>query len=772
MSGCNEGQNFMVNETAYRKYLETKKHIVKPVGFNVELDQLNDNMKPFQKAIVKWSLARGRSANFCDTGLGKTLQQLEWANHVHRKTDMPVLILAPMAVVAQTIGEHAKFGIKTKIAAVEKQCGVINGINVTNYEKLHHFNPEWFGGLVPDESGILKGMDSKTRMQLTEFAKPIPYLLPCSATPAPNDYVELCNHAEFLGIMSAKEFKATYFIQDGNSSNKWRLKKHAVEAFWQFVANWAIAVRKPSDIGFDDDGYDLPDPVYHEHVVRSEIKEGLLFSMEAQTMDERRRARRESINDRCQMVADIVAKEPDEQWIVWCDLNDESDKLNSLIENSHDVKGSYSAEQKADRLIGFKKGNPHHLISKPSIAGWGMNYQHCARMAFVGLSDSFEQVYQARRRVWRFGQKRTVHIHVITAESEGAVVENIKRKERQSDEMYRQIRDMSNHELYVKTERNEVDYKTEKQEGNNWTAYLGDSCEVLKQIESDSIGLSVFSPPFPGMYAYLASSRDIGNNMNSKSLLNHLNFITKELARVIMPGRSVVVHITQEVLFKKDVGYSGLFDFRSYYIRHMRKHGFIFASERFIDKDPQLKSMRTRDIGLAMKSAATDSAKLTGTMPDILLQFRKPGENPVPIRALINHPTDKKLSNPNGWITAEDWIQWASGVWYGAHRIGKGGIRETDVLNVRKSKDEKDEKHLCPLQLGVIERCVKLWSAPGDVVLSPFMGIGSEGYIALKHGRKFIGIELKESYYRVALQNLISAKGESLNLFDVVQNGQ
>lgn len=753
---------------AYDEYLQTKKHTVEPVGFEVELSDLNSWLKPFQKAIVRWCLRIGRAADFCDTGLGKTLQQLEWSHHVSMRTCGKILIVAPLAVVRQTVEEHAKFKIATPITICKDQSDVCEGINITNYERLHLFDPSEFSGIVLDESGILKGFNSKTRMQLNEFASSIKYRLCCSATPAPNDWMELANHAEFLGAMSGKAFMATFFIQDGNTTHKWRLKNHAVESFWQFVAQWAIAVRKPSDIGFDDDGYILPEPIYHTHVVASEVKEGRLFAMEAHTMSERRQARKESVADRCRMLADIVNSEPDEQWLIWCDLNDESDMLRKLVNRSVDVKGSDHPEDKARNLIGFKDGNPHNLISKPSIAGWGLNYQHCARAAFVGLSDSFEQIYQARRRIHRFGQKRQVHIHIITAESEGAVVENIKRKERQSDEMYRQIRDMSNHELYVKTEDRKVEYKVQKETGEKWKAYNGDSCEVLKTIDSDSIGLAVFSPPFPGMYAYLASDRDIGNNMNSVDLLAHLDHMTPELFRVMMPGRNVAIHITQEVLFKKDVGYSGLFDFRSHYIAHMRKHGFIFASERFIDKDPQLKSMRTRDVGLAMKSAATDSAKLTGTMPDILLQFRKPGENPIPIRALINHPTDKKLSNPNGWITADDWIQWASGVWYGYHRINKGGIRETDVLNVRAGKDEKDEKHLCPLQLGVIERCVKLWSAPDDIVLSPFMGIGSEGHVALKNNRRFLGIELKESYFKVAVQNLKMAKGDNLDLFDMV----
>jgi DNA modification methylase len=751
----------------YENYLRTKKKSVTPVGFDVEIGELNPELKDFQSAIVQWALRRGRAALFCDTGLGKTFMQLEWANHVFRHTGMPVLVFAPLAVTKQTAMEAEKFGIKTPCKVVSCQSECIVGINITNYDKMHHFENEHFGGLVLDESSILKSFGGKIRKALNEFSRPIRYRLACTATPAPNDYVELTNHSEFLDIATGKEVIARFFTQEGNSVVEWRLRRHAVSDFWNFVSQWAIAIRKPSDIGYSDAGYNLPEPVYHEHVVPSPVKSGLLFPMEARTMTERRRARRDSIEARCDMVADIVSKEPDSQWLIWCDLNDESSMLKSSIPDSVDVKGSDKNEYKEKNLIGFKTGLPKHLISKPSICGHGMNWQHCARMAFVGLSDSFEQMYQARRRIWRFGQTQTVHIHVVTAESEGAVVANIKRKEKQMDEMFEQIKqNMEGNELFQKAKRSEMEYNVKKEIGNGYTVYNGDSCEVLKEIKSDSIGMSVFSPPFPGMYVYTDSSRDIGNAMSSGEVLEHMEHLTPELHRVLMPGRSVLVHITQERMFQNRHGHIGIYDFRGDYIRHMTKHGFHFVSEKFIDKDPQLRAVRSRDHGLAMKTIAKDSSKVTGTMPDILLQFRKEGDNPRPIKALIDHPSDPNLHNPDGWITADEWIQWASAVWYGYHRIKKGGIRETDVLNVQAARETNDERHLCPLQLGVIERCVKLWSAPGDTVLSPFMGIGSEGYVSLKHGRKFVGVELKPSYFEVAVNNLNNVKGSNLDLFE------
>jgi len=298
--------------------------------------------------------------------------------------------------------------------------------------------------------------------------------------------------------------------------------------------------------------------------------------------------------------------------------------------------------------------------------------------------------------------------------------------------------------------------------GERYAAYNGDCVDVIKVIPDDSVGLSVFSPPFPGMYAYTDSPRDMGNCKNTDDMLDHFTFLIPELLRITMPGRSCCIHLAQEPIFKWQEGFSGLRDFRGELIRRMVDHDWVFASERMIDKDPQLKAARTKDIGLAMKTAATDSAKLTGTMPDYLLQFKKKGDNPTPIRALIDH--DKpSLQNQDGWISKQEWIWWASAIWWNSKRHSPdGGISETHVLrNFRDGKDSEDEKHLCPLQLGVIERCVKIWSAPGDVVFSPFMGIGSEGYMAVTLQRKFIGIELKPSYFNVACRNLERAEHEA-----------
>jgi hypothetical protein len=305
-------------------------------------------------------------------------------------------------------------------------------VNVANYERLHHFNPARFGGVVLDESSILKSFDGSTRRALTKFGSSIPYRLACTATPAPNDTDELANHAEFLGVMSSKEMLALFFRQDGNTTHKWR------QDFWTWVSSWAVAARSPADVGHPEEAarFILPPLRTYQATVGVEaVEEGRLFGVEAQTLIERRQARRESLEERVRLAASIVAAQPDEPWVLWCDLNAESEALVRTIPGAVEVRGSDSAEDKERKLAEFASGEIRVLVTKPSIAGFGLNWQHCARMAFVGLSDSFERLFQATRRCWRFGQTRAVEVHVVTAEREGAVVENIRRKERQAKEM-------------------------------------------------------------------------------------------------------------------------------------------------------------------------------------------------------------------------------------------------------------------------------------------------------------------------------------------------
>lgn len=304
--------------------------------------------------------------------------------------------------------------------------------------------------------------------------------------------------------------------------------------------------------------------------------------------------------------------------------------------------------------------------------------------------------------------------------------------------------------------RHNADYRRDLAEGDGWQLYLGDSAEIVHELAPDSIGLSVFSPPFPGMYVYSASSRDMGNTHDLREFVGMMRPLARGLLTATMPGRSCAIHLCQTTAQKVRDGYVGIKDFRGHVIRLMERAGWVYYGEVCIDKCPQLKAIRTKDAGLLFKSLANDSAKMHMALADYVLQFRKPGDNPAPIRAGISD----RYPNANGWITSEEWIEWAAPVWYRAGNDYPGGIRETDVLTVRDARDDKDERHLAPLQLGVIERCVKLWSAPGETVFSPFAGIGSEGYVALQLKRRFIGVELKPSYWEAAQRNLAAAASQ------------
>ena len=418
----------------YDEFLHSKQCIPPACGFDRPKKKMNPMMFEWQKDITRWALRKGRAALFEDCGNGKTIQQLEFCRAVSEYTGKPSLIVAPLTVGEQTKREADKFGYKATLCRTQKD--VQQGINITNYEMLDHFDPDSFGGVVLDESSILKNCMGKVRTQIIEMFQNTPYRLSCTATPSPNDYMELGNQVEFLGIMSRTEMLATYFTHDGSDTRKWRLKGHAEDRFWEWVATWAVVLTCPGDLGYPNDGYILPDLVMHEHLVdvSTSMDDGL-FGWVAQTLTERRDARRMSLRERCAKAAEIVSFDPDEQWVIWCDLNDESELLTSLISGAIEVRGSDKPDDKAKSLRGFADGSVRYLVTKPSIAGFGMNWQNCHNMIFVGLSDSYEAMYQAIRRCYRFGQKFPVNVHIVTSAAEGAVKANIERKEAQAEIM-------------------------------------------------------------------------------------------------------------------------------------------------------------------------------------------------------------------------------------------------------------------------------------------------------------------------------------------------
>lgn len=406
----------------YKEFLQNKRFVLGSSGFDISKSELNPMLYDFQKDIVRWALKKGKACIFADCGLGKTPMQLSWAYQVHKHTGGKILILAPLAVADQTKREAEKFGYVAKV--VEKQEDCISGINITNYEKLDRFIANEFVGVVLDESSILKSYYGKVRTGIIQNFHEVPYKLACTATPAPNDYMELGNHSEFCGVMTRAEMLSMFFVHDGGDTSKWRLKGHAEDVFWQWLATFSVFVDNPNNIGYEIDGYNLPPINIQEITV-----DGDTPTTEKLTLTERRQARKDSLQLRCEQAARIV-NDSDEQWLVWCDLNDESHKLHKLINDSVEVQGGDKDTHKSSSMLKFSKGEIKCLVTKPRIAGFGMNWQNCHNMIFTGLSDSYEQFYQALRRCWRFGQEKPVNVYIIISEKEGCIKENIERKQK------------------------------------------------------------------------------------------------------------------------------------------------------------------------------------------------------------------------------------------------------------------------------------------------------------------------------------------------------
>jgi len=727
----------------YQQFIASKVPTIQDSGIQVPAKSLNAKLFPFQRDIVAWSLRKGRSAIWADCGLGKTPMQLEWANRIPGD----VLILAPLAVGKQTEREAVKFGIAAKYAREP----IESKITITNYEMLDRFPLSLYNGVVLDESSILKAFDGSMRNQIIEASQRVPYRLACTATPAPNDYMELGNHSEFVGAMTRTEMLSTFFVHDGGDTSKWRLKRHAMQDFWKWVCSWAVMLRKPSDLGYDDDGFILPELRIEDVTIEvAKPLDGHLFALPAITLEERRKARSATVEERAARVAEIVATKPDEPWLIWCNLNSESDAATKVI-GAVEVRGSDDREEKELRMMRFSAGDIRVLCTKPSIAGFGMNWQHCNNVVFLGLSDSYEQFYQAIRRCWRFGQTKPVDCYIVTSSQEGAVTENIKRKERDAskmaDEMVSNMHELNQKEVRgVASKSDPLIRRTEA--GQDWTMHLGDCVDILSKFHENTVDYSIFSPPFASLYTYSARPEDMGNCRTHAEFYEHFKFAVAELFRVTKLGRNLSFHCMNLPRSKERDGDIGLWDFRGELIRIFSEAGFLYHSEACIWKDPVTAMQRTKAIGLLHKQLKKDSCMSRQGIADYLVTMRKPGEN-------VNRVTHSAEEFP-----VSLWQKWASPVW--------DDINPSDTLQRESAREHEDERHICPLQLEVIKRGLFLWSNPRDLVLSPFAGIGSEGYVAIQEGRQFIGIELKESYWKQACENLRTAHRKTELMFDDV----
>ena len=714
-------------KTEYLDFLKSKQKNIVISGFDIDENQLNKNLFPFQRFIVKRALKAGKYAIFADCGLGKTLMQLEWANQVSKQTGGKVLILAPLAVKGQTIKEAHKFGVD------------LARIDINNYEQLENIDCSQYVGVILDESSILKNYSGSYKTLILQLFDKTPYKLACTATPSPNDELEIGNHAEFLSIMTSQDMRAMYFTTDKEliKGDKYRLKKYAEKDFYKWISSWAVMISRPSDLGFEDAGYSLPALNYIEKKILTESRNnGLLFnsvSVSATNFnDELRLTKLERLSE----VAEIV-NASNENFIIWIKQNEEGDLLRSLIPDAIEVKGSDTVEFKETHLLGFAENKFRVLITKSKIAQFGLNYQNCNNQVFASLDFSFESLYQSIRRSHRFGQKKTVNIYLITTDTMQNVINSIQEKEakfiKMQDEMRLAI--LSNSKAEIKTT------ESKSFEGEDYNLILGDCVEEVAKLSENSIDYSFFSPPFGALYVFSNDPKDMSNVKNNDEFLNHFKYLVNDLLRVIKPGRLVSIHMMQSTTLLGRDGFYSIVDFRGDLIRLFQDCGFYFHAENMIRKDPKTAAIRTKNRQLMWGTTKKDSSIVRPGLADYILTFKKPGENEVPIQN--NIPFDL-------------WCKIAEPIWI--------DVQEGDTLDYRAARASDDERHITPTQLQPIEWCYNMWCNKGETVLSPFSGVASEGYVALKTGRKYIGIELKDSYYELSKKNLASAVTEKNQL--------
>lgn len=747
-------------ELTYDDFIKSKIKRITDSGFEVSESDINPLCFDFQKYIIKRAIKQGRFAIFADCGLGKTLMQLEWATHVSYHEDKPVLILAPLAVSGQTVAEANKFGLHCE-KLVSDVAGF--GVYITNYDQLDNIDTDQFCGIVLDESSILKNFTGKTKRLIIDRFKHHRYKLACTATPSPNDLNEIGNHSEFLNILDAQDMRSRWFVRE-EGMNNYRLKSHAKKDFYNWISSWAVMMTKPSDIGFNADGYDLPSLNYIESVVETKrVSEGMLFANGIVNATNFNRELKLTTHERLDVICKIVNGN-DEPYIIWVHQNQEADLLKKLIPEAIEVRGDDSREFKESRLLGFARGEFRILITKQKIAQFGMNFQNCNNQIFASLDFSFESLYQAIRRSYRFGQKKTVNIHIITTDTMENVIASINRKQSQFTEMQDEMNENINHVKYGL--RNEYEFKEFKTD-SMWLM-KGDSTKEIDRIPDNSLDLIVFSPPFSSLFTYSDYIHDMGNNENHAEFFQQYGYLLKKMYKKLKPGRLMCCHTKDLGVYKNSKGYTGMYDFSGEHNESVlnmipdewtndttrqnhkkaEKAGFKFHSKITIWCDPVLEMQRTKTQRLLYKTLTTDSSFTGIGMAEYITVFRKwdgDQENWEP----VNHITKKNFP-------LDTWQKWASPVWM--------DIKRTDVLNATEGTDMGDEKHIAPLQLEVIHRLINLWSNPGDTVFTPFLGIGSEAYMALKNGRKAIGIELKDSYFDTAVKNCSNAESAKLQI--------
>lgn len=736
--------------STYQELLENKKVKSIPTGFDLPESSLNPLLKSFQKYSVQKALKHGRFALFQPPGAGKTIQQLEWGTRVAKYTGMPVLLLAPLAVIGQTIEEEApKFGYQVRelhkgITSTDlKDCHIW----AINYDSLHlylHLIQE-FSGVILDESSILKNFTGETKKFLMEVLAHIPFKLPCSATPSPNDLNEYGNHSEFLGVLDAQDMRSKWFVRD-EGMNNYRLKGHAKQSFYAWLSTWCIMFDHPRDIGFNEVGYDLPPLNYIERQIKTKARAGKMFNDVAVDATSFSKELKLTKVERLAEVAAIINSKPDETFCIWVTLDTEAEELLKLIPGAVNVTGSDKKDIKRQGFSDFSKGKIRVLITKTKLAQYGLNWQHCHNTIFASFNFSFEALYQAIRRFLRFGQLHAVNCWLMTTDTMQNVLTNIQMKEKQHNESIREVSKAINGKTYGLLDT----YQFKEVKTPHMWLMKGDSAIELKRLADNSVDFIIFSPPFKSLFTYSNYIHDLGNNDDDAAFWEQYKFIIQECYRVLKPGRIMACHTKDLGVYKNSSGFTGMDNFTDEHTMFIQNAisdprsptGFKLHSKTTIWCDPVLEMQRTKTQRLLYKTLTSNSVLSGYGMAEYMRYFKKWDGTDESNWEPVNHLTKQN-------IPLDLWQKWASPVWM--------DIKRTDVLNGKAGSDMGDEKHIANLQLEVIHRPMQMFSNPGDVVLTPFLGTGSEAYVSINNGRYAIGCELKDSYYNEAVKNCNNA---------------
>lgn len=767
--------------SAYSVMIREKVPVAAQSGM-AELPELSNRLRAYQADCVRFGLGAGRFGLFLDTGLGKTLIEHEWANQIIRRENRPLLILTPLAVAKQQARMAEEFGYQASVIREARDVKAGSEICICNYDRLHLLRPEDFCGVGLDEGSMLKG-DGKMAKAVTDAFAAHRWRMDATATPAPNDHVELGQAAHFLGIMPPSEMRMRWFRIDHGSSGRWELMPHGEADFWRWVATWARMASHPRDLGHPEEGFETPGVEIIRHHVKGSAEtmlKGPLWGTTAATVSMSATGmhdiKRQTAGGRAELIAGLVAAEPEENWVIWCDTDLESEAMRRALEQidadrTIEVRGSQKLEVKEERLERFSVDGGW-MITKPSIAGFGLNWQHAARMACVGRTYSYEMWYQAVSRLDRAGQTRVVKAHLAIAEGEEVIAAVLERKAKQHGRMQEQMALAMRREseaggspvllgAYEPAHRGklpawigsgEVECLADSHTSKS-ALYHGDCVEVLSQFPDGCIDFSVYSPPFAEVFVYSDSAADMGNCGSDEAFQLQYRFLCEELYRVTRPGRMAAVHCKDLRNLLGMHGVAGLRDFPALLREAHESAGWLYWGKKVIWCDPVKEQAMTKGARLNYTTdLLRDATEVMGGLPDYLLLFKRPATNPE------EESRVKPVVHTAEEFPLKQWQEWASDVW-GYLPFGDE-VRRTEILK-SGGKAPGDVKHVCPLPLPITERAVSMWSMRGETVLSPFGGIGSEPVTAIKLGRKEVAVELKESYYKQMRENVegVAAQG-------------